>query len=142
MTPQEILDKCEKDYGVKLLVKDGKITPAGSLPMDFLKFSSQLVQYKQQIIEYIKENHPDRVIDTGLPNQKVAINVQGTVNDKVMRLRIPCIHLGDPLESAAGCSCAGKVKHKCAIFGICKRAGVETDIAVCTSCTKYESGQK
>lgn len=142
MTPQEILDTCEKEYGVKLLVRDGKLSPAGSLPMTFLKFSSQIVEYKQQIIDYIRQNLPDRVVSTSSPEQKVAINVQGTVNDKVMRLRIPCVNLGDPLESSAGCGCAGKIKHKCAVFGICKRSGVDTDIAVCTSCEKYEPSQK
>jgi hypothetical protein len=137
MTPQEILAKCA-EIGVKLQVRDGKLAPAGSLPVSFIKLSQQFIPYKKELIEYIQANMPELVVNTGSPEQKIAYNVAGTPNDKVMRLRIPCVSLGNPLEKASGCGCAGNVTYECKVFGTCRRAGIHENTAVCTSCDKYE----
>ena len=101
MTPQEILAKCA-EIGVKLQVRDGKLAPAGSLPVSFIKLSQQFIPYKKELIEYIQTNMPELVVQTTNPEQKIAYNVAGTPNDKVMRLRVPCVNLGNQLEKAAG----------------------------------------
>jgi hypothetical protein len=145
MLPEEILKKCE-DHGVKLQVKNGKLWPSGKVDVNFIKLSHTFVPYKQQIIDYIIANKPEDVIDG--PEEAfvrpTAVTYQEAQKpeyvDKVRRLRIPCIHLGPPLEKAAGCGCNGAVMHKCAVFEKCRRAGADTEVKVCTSCDRYESG--
>lgn len=139
MTPQEILEKCA-EHNVKLKVVNGKLSPSGSVSLEFIKFSATLIPYKQQLIEHIKSNYPELVENTedAAAASAKAVVVNNTPNDKVQRLRIPCIHLGPPLEKAAGCGCNGAVIHKCEVFEKCRRVGNNKDIAVCTSCDKYE----
>lgn len=145
MTPQEILDKCA-EHNVKLRVINNKLTPVGSVSLEFVKISAQFIPYKQALIDYIVANHPDMVghAESASPVQPSPIKlpntvqVQGTPNERVARLRIPCVSLGQPLEKVSGCGCNGAVIHKCAIFEKCRRTGNYTDIAVCTSCDKYE----
>lgn len=145
MTPQEILAKCA-EHNVKLRVINNKLTPVGSVSLDFVKISAQFIPYKQALIDYIIQNHPEMV---GQPESAVtaqpspikipnSVQVQGTPNEKVTRLRIPCVNLGPPLEKVSGCGCNGAVIHKCSLFEKCRRVGNYTDIAVCTSCDKYE----
>lgn len=139
MTPQEILEKCA-EHNVKLKVVNGKLSPSGSVSIEFIKFSSTLIPYKQQIIDHIKLNHPELVesVENSNTVSTKPLTASNTPNDKVQRLRIPCIHLGPPIEKAAGCGCNGAVIHKCNVFEKCRRVGKHNDIAVCTSCDKYE----
>jgi hypothetical protein len=135
MNPEDILKKCA-EFNVKLYVKDNKLTPAGSLPIEFIKISAEFVPYKQQIIDYIKQNNPELVIESKAPQAAPA--VRNTPNDRIQRLRIPCVNLGPAIEKPAGCGCNGNVVHKCNLFGKCRRAGNSTDMPVCVDCDKYE----
>ena len=156
MTPEEVITKCEEN-GVKLLVKNGKLLPVGNLTVDFIKLSHQFIPYKQQVIDFIKVNTPDRVVEgvdepflvasngqaqrPSVVKKDVVISPEEEAErkSKIERLRIPCIHLGPPLEKAAGCGCNGAVIHKCDIFEKCRRSGTNTDSAICTSCDKYQA---
>lgn len=135
MSPEDILKKCA-EFNVKLYVKENKLTPAGSLPVEFIKISSEFIPYKQQVIDYIKQNHPELVFKN--KDSDHVPTVSGTSNDKIKRLRIPCVNLGPALEKAAGCGCNGAVIHKCSVFEKCRRVGKHEGIAVCTECDKYE----
>jgi hypothetical protein len=145
MTPQEILAKCA-EHNVKMRVIDGKLTPVGGVSLDFLKISASFIPYKAELIKYIEENHPEMVGHPVKPSSAYTnpvpvpntINVKGTANEKIQRLRVPCIHLGPPIEKASSCGCNGAVTHKCNLFEKCRRAGDYSDIAICTSCDKYE----
>lgn len=139
MTVEEILAKCE-EYKVKLKVVNGKLTPVGNLSVEFIKFSNTLIPYKQQIIEYIIANKPDHVLDVQVEQAKKPIVMQNTPDERVRRLRIPCVNLGPSIEKAAGCNCAGKVMHSCKIHEKCRRAGNPNEgVAVCTHCENYEA---
>jgi hypothetical protein len=134
MTPQEIIIKCAA-HGISLQVRNGKLAPIGNITPDFLKLSNEFVPYKQEVIAYLVKHVPDSVV---VAEGAIAINAAGTPNDKINRLRLPCVHLGPALEKAAGCGCGGAVTHKCAIFEKCRRAGNYRDIAICTECDRYE----
>lgn len=136
MLPEDILKKCE-EHGVKLCVKNGKLTPVGNLPIAFIKISEEFVPYKQKVIDYITQNYPDRVLASTTTLDVPA--VRNTPNARINRLRIPCINLGPAVEKPAGCGCNGNVIHKCSIFGKCRRAGNYKDIPICVDCDKYEA---
>lgn len=144
MTPEEIIKKCEEN-NVKLKVRNNKLLPEGNLTVDFIKLSHEFVPFKQQVIDYIKANQPENVVEGPdqpfLVAQKASVSVPENFlpnSGKIGRLRIPCIHLGEPMEKAAGCGCNGAVIHKCNVFEKCRRVGKHEGIAVCTECDKYE----
>lgn len=138
MTVEEILKKCE-EFKIKLKVVNGKLSPVGNLSVQFVTFSHTLVPFKQQIIDYIKANRPEDVMEINPEAAKKPIMVQNTPDARIQRLRIPCINLGPSIEKAAGCNCAGKVIHECKVYGKCRRAGSPTEDvpAVCTACESY-----
>jgi hypothetical protein len=141
MTPEEILSKCA-EFNVRLKVVNGKLSPAGAVSLEFVKFSSTLIPYKQSIIDYIIANRPEDVIDPVVAETK-AINTQFSQNDRVNRLRLPCIHLKEPVEKTSSCGCAGNILYGCEVFGKCRRAGApKDDVAVCVDCNSYEPSKK
>lgn len=66
----------------------------------------------------------------------------------VERMRIPCIHAGEEIETVAGCGCSGKPMKKCSLYGVCRTSGVDWDtrsnepthtdrIQLCLKCNDY-----
>lgn len=66
----------------------------------------------------------------------------------IERLRHPCTHSGEALESVASCGCSGQPMRKCDIYGRCRVAGADWDtrpntesrnkIQLCITCDNYE----
>lgn len=125
VTVEEIILKC-KEMGVYLTLVNDKIKPVGPVSKPFLELSKTFVPYKEQLKEYLKKNA------VNLDEYKVKTEA------KIARLQINCIHLGGEAERPDNCNCAGKIIYSCAIYGKCKRAGNDKDIAVCTECTSYQ----
>lgn len=117
----EIVPDCTKYYGF-----------AGDIDLDTTKFN----KVDEQILDRIS-NHEKNTIETSL-NINVGYNRKEKLNDLKRRISIPCIHLGDAIQEENSCNCVKTQKHKCKIFGECRKMGPQTGkINICTECKYY-----
>lgn len=59
------------------------------------------------------------------------------MRDKMIRVKeLPCIHLGDPLETVASCGCTGGIMHACGVHGKCRVSGNTIEMN-CWRCSDY-----
>lgn len=112
--------------GVYLTIVDNKIKPVGPVTKEFLELSKKFVPYKEELKKYLRNN--------SLTLEEYKVKTEA----KLSRLQINCIHLGPEATRPDNCNCSGKIIYNCAVYGKCKRAGNDKDIAVCTECTSYQ----
>lgn len=66
------------------------------------------------------------------------------ITDRMARihliLRVPCVHLGEPIDDPAKCGCGVAVRYSCSKHGICRRVTAYSDgVIACVNCGDYES---
>lgn len=69
-----------------------------------------------------------------------ANGAQGATNDRIKRVRLKCIHIGEPTQNVASCGCAGSMVYSCTKHLFCRLVVKSTDnIRTCFECPDYEA---
>lgn len=61
------------------------------------------------------------------------------VDERIKRVRVKCINLGEATQDAAQCGCSGSIVYKCSKHSVCRLSVKSVDgIRTCFECDDYQ----